>query len=78
MLDTKAVRKEVFYNRKARNTAIKMAKYSQNEVKTGKQKVIGFLLMSVFGIFIKDTLKKSKGFLGKRPKDKFSLTILIT
>jgi len=26
----------------------------------------------------KDTLKKSKGVLGKRPKDKFSLMILIT
>ncbi|NLJ96331.1 MAG: helix-turn-helix transcriptional regulator [Clostridiales bacterium] len=38
-------------NQETRDTAIKMAKYSQNEVKTGKQKVIGFL-MSVFGIFI--------------------------
>ena len=38
-------------NQETRDTAIKMAKYSQNEVKTGKQKVTGFL-MSVFGIFI--------------------------
>lgn len=38
-------------NQETRDTAIKMAKYSQNEVKTVKQKVTGFL-MSVFGIFI--------------------------
>jgi len=38
-------------DQETRDTAIKMAEYSQNEVKTGKQKVIGFL-MSVFGIFI--------------------------
>lgn len=38
-------------NQETRNTAIKMVKYSKNEIKTEKQKMIGFL-MSVFGIFI--------------------------
>ena len=38
-------------DQETRDTAVKMAKYSQNEVKTGKRKVIGFL-MSMFGLFI--------------------------
>ena len=38
-------------NKETKETAVAMAKYSQNEVKTGKQKVVG-ILMSAFGIFI--------------------------
>jgi len=34
-----------------RDTAVAMAEYSRNEIKTGKQKVIG-ILMSAFGMFI--------------------------
>ncbi|OLR54986.1 transcriptional regulator [Hornefia porci] len=44
-------RKSENMNQETRDTAIKMAEYSKNEVKVGKQKVIGYL-MSVFGIFI--------------------------
>ncbi|MGI6013440.1 MAG: helix-turn-helix domain-containing protein [Oscillospiraceae bacterium] len=44
-------RKSENMNQETRNTAIAMAEYSRNEVKAGKQKVIGYL-MSVFGIFI--------------------------
>lgn len=44
-------RKSENMNQETRDTAIKMAEYSKNEVKAGKQKVIGYL-MSVFGIFI--------------------------
>ena len=38
-------------NKETKETAVAMAKYSQNEVKTGKQKVVG-ILMSAFGIFV--------------------------
>ena len=38
-------------DKETRETAVAMAKYSQNEVKMGKQKVVG-ILMSVFGIFV--------------------------
>ncbi len=38
-------------DKETRETAVAMAKYSQNEVKTGKQKVVG-ILMSAFGIFV--------------------------
>ena len=38
-------------NNETRETAVAIAKYSQNEVKIGKQNVAG-ILMSVFGVFI--------------------------
>ena len=38
-------------NKETKETAVAMAKYSQNEVKIGKQKVVG-ILMSAFGIFV--------------------------
>ena len=38
-------------DKETRETAVAMAKYSQNEVKMGKQKVVG-ILMSAFGIFV--------------------------
>ena len=38
-------------DKETRETAVAMAQYSQNEVKMGKQKVVG-ILMSVFGIFV--------------------------
>ena len=38
-------------DKEIRETAVAMAKYSKNEVKTGKQKVAG-ILMSAFGIFV--------------------------
>lgn len=38
-------------NKETKETAVAMAKYSQNEVKTGKQKMVG-ILMSAFGIFV--------------------------
>lgn len=44
-------RKSENMNQETRETAVAMAAYSQNEVKTGKQKVIGILL-SAFGIFV--------------------------
>ena len=44
-------RKSENMDKETRDTAIKMAEYSQNEVKVGKRKVIGYL-MSAFGIFI--------------------------
>ena len=44
-------RKSENMDKETRETAIAMAKYSQNVVKIGKEKVIG-ILMSVFGIFI--------------------------
>lgn len=44
-------RKSENMNQETRATAVAMAEYSRNEVKTGKQKVIGYL-MSIFGIFI--------------------------
>ncbi len=44
-------RKSETMDKETRETAAAMAKYSQNEVKTGKQKVVG-ILMFVFGIFV--------------------------
>lgn len=44
-------RKSENMDQETRDTAIKMAEYSQNEVRSGKQMVIGYLL-SLFGIFI--------------------------
>lgn len=44
-------RKSEHMNQESRETAVAMAKYSQNEAKSSKQKVVGYL-MSVFGIFI--------------------------
>ena len=38
-------------DKETRETAVAMAKYSRNEVKMGKQKVVG-ILMSAFGIFV--------------------------
>lgn len=38
-------------DKETRETAVAMAKYGQNEIKTGKQKVVG-ILMSAFGIFV--------------------------
>jgi len=43
-------RKSENMNHETRDTAVSMAEYSRNEVKNGKQKVIG-ILMSAFGIF---------------------------
>ncbi len=44
-------RKSEIMNKETRETAVAMAKYSHNEAKTGKQKVVG-ILMSAFGIFV--------------------------
>ncbi|MBR2834360.1 MAG: helix-turn-helix transcriptional regulator [Coriobacteriales bacterium] len=44
-------RKSENMDQETRDTAAKMAEYSHNEVKVGKQKVVGYL-MSIFGIFI--------------------------
>lgn len=44
-------RKSENMNQETRDIAIKMAEYSQNEVKSVKQKVISYM-MSLFGIFI--------------------------
>ncbi len=44
-------RKSEKMNKETRETAAAMAEYSRNEVKNGKQKVIGILL-SVFGLFV--------------------------
>ena len=44
-------RKSETMDQETRETAVAMAKYSQNEVKMGKQKVVG-ILMSAFGIFV--------------------------
>ena len=44
-------RKSEIMNKETRETAVAMAKYSQNEVKMGKQKLAG-ILMSAFGIFV--------------------------
>ena len=44
-------RKSENMNQETRDTAIKMAEYSKNEAKIGKQRIIGYL-MSIFGIFI--------------------------
>ena len=44
-------RESEIMNKETRETAVAMAKYSQNEVKTGKEKIVG-ILMSVFGIFV--------------------------
>ena len=44
-------RKSETMDQATRETAVAMAKYSQNEVKMGKQKVVG-ILMSAFGIFV--------------------------
>ena len=38
-------------DKETRETAVAIAKYSQNEVKMGKQKVVG-ILMSAFGVFV--------------------------
>ena len=38
-------------DKETRETAVAMAKYSQNEVKMGKQNVVG-ILMSAFGVFV--------------------------
>lgn len=46
-----AERKSENMNQETRETAAAMAEYSRNEVKAGKQKVIG-ILMSAFGLFI--------------------------
>lgn len=43
-------RKSETMNQEVRDTAMKMAEYSQNELKAGKRRLIGYLL-SVFGIF---------------------------
>ena len=44
-------RKSEIMDKETKETAVAMAKYSQNAVKTGKQKVIGTLL-SAFGVFV--------------------------
>ena len=44
-------RKSEDMNQETRDTAVKMAEYSKNEARVGKQRVIGYL-MAVFGIFI--------------------------
>ena len=44
-------RKSENMDQETRDTAVKMAEYSKNEARVGKQKVIGYL-MAVFGIFI--------------------------
>ena len=44
-------RKSETMDKETRETAVAMAKYSQNEVKMRKQKVVG-ILMSAFGIFV--------------------------
>ena len=44
-------RKSETMDQETRETAVAMAMYSQNEVKIGKQKVVG-ILMSAFGIFV--------------------------
>ena len=44
-------RKSETMDKETRETAVAMAKYSQNEVKMGKQKLVG-ILMSAFGIFV--------------------------
>ena len=44
-------RKNENMNQETKDTAIKLAEYSKNEAKIGKQRVTGYL-MSVFGIFI--------------------------
>ena len=44
-------RKSESMDRETRETAAAMAEYSRNEVRTGKQKILGILL-SVFGLFI--------------------------
>ena len=44
-------RKSENMDQETRETAVAMAEYSRNELKTGKQKVIGILMLS-FGIFI--------------------------
>ncbi len=44
-------RKSEKMNQETRDTAAAMVEYSRNEVKNGKQKVIGILL-SVFGVFV--------------------------
>lgn len=44
-------RKSENMHQETRDTAVKMAEYSKNEARVGKQKVIGYL-MAVFGIFI--------------------------
>ena len=44
-------RKSETMDQETRETAVAMAKYSQNEVKMRKQKVVG-ILMSAFGVFV--------------------------
>ena len=44
-------RKSEIMDKETRETAVALAKYSQNEVKIGKYKVVG-ILFSVFGIFV--------------------------
>ena len=44
-------RKSEHMNQETRETAAAMAEYSQNEVKTGKQKIVGVLLLA-FGLFL--------------------------
>lgn len=44
-------RKSETMDKETRETAVALAKYSQNEVKIGKQKAVG-ILFSVFGIFV--------------------------
>ena len=44
-------RKSEKMNQETRQTAVAMAEYSRNEVKSGKKKVIGILL-AVFGVFV--------------------------
>lgn len=44
-------RKSEIMNQESKDTAIKMAEYSQNEVKVNKQKIISYMLV-LFGIFI--------------------------
>ena len=47
----KGERKSEPMDQETRNTAAAMAEYSRNELKTGKQKVIGLLLLA-FGLFV--------------------------
>lgn len=44
-------RKSENMDQETRQTAVAMAEYGQNAVKTGKQKVVG-ILMSIFGLFV--------------------------
>ena len=56
-------RKSENMNQETRDTAVKIAEYSRNEVKTGKQKLIGYYSSDILGELTTELIFNGKEFI---------------